>query len=280
MKVIVAGCGFVGEPLRKSLVKAGHDVIGLTLSGSVETEACDISDIGSIEGLAGSIGTVEAIVHCASSGRGEERVARYRRIYLEGCENLLAVFPSARLVFTSSTSVYAQTDGETVDETSPAEPSSATGEILRAAEEITLASGGQVARLAGIYGPGRSFLLRRFLEGEAKIDGRWINQIHRDDAASALEFLVARADAQGVFNVADDTPLWQRDCYEELSERFDRPPPTEAAPDPDRKRGWTNKRVSNTKLRGLGWMPSFPSYFDALDRDTLLVPSINAQLEG
>ena len=46
-----------------------------------------------------------------------------------------------------------------------------------------------------LYGPGRSVLMRKFLAGEAVLEGdgtRWINQIHRDDAARAIVQLVER----------------------------------------------------------------------------------------
>ncbi len=139
MRILIAGCGFVGEPLRQRLLAQRHDVVGLTLSGSDDTEACDLSDLASVEALAGRAGRFDAIVHCAASGRGAgDRALRYRRVYLDGCENLLAVFPSATPVFTSSTSVYAQTDGGVVDEDSPAEPGAETGRILRAAEGLAL----------------------------------------------------------------------------------------------------------------------------------------------
>lgn len=278
--IVIAGCGFVGEPLRRSLAAADREVIGLTLSGSATTQACDISDRSSVEALAVRIGAVDAIVHCASSGRGGDRVQRYRDVYLRGSENLVTTFEPPRFIFTSSTSVYGQTDGDVVDERSLAEPGAETGKILRETEEYSLQHGGSVARLAGIYGPGRSFLLRRFLEGEAQIDGRWINQVHREDAAAALAFLLVNDPPPGIFNVADDSPLWQHDCYAELAGRFGLPLPPEGKPDPDRKRGWTNKRVSNAKLRALGWAPRFPSYFEALDGDAQLVPSIRAQLDG
>ena len=279
MKVIIAGCGYVGEPLRKLLVARGHDVTGLTLNGSDSHTACDITSLPAVEKLAVEVGVVDAVVHCASSGRGRgDRAQRYRAIYNGGCENLVGVFPSARLIFTSSTSVYAQTDGAIVDEVSPAEPTVETGKILRAAEQIAIAGGGCVARLGGIYGPGRSVLLKRFLLGEATIDGRWINQIHRDDAAAALGFLLENDAARGLFNVTDDTPLAQQDCYEELARRFAKTVPPISEPDKNRSRGWTSKRVSNAKLRALGWVPSYPAYYDALDRDAELVPSIRAQL--
>ena len=108
-------------------------------------------------------------------------------------ETFSATFLNARFFFTSSTSVYAQTDGSWVDESSLAEPTRETGKILRETEEIVLRAGGIVARVAGIYGPGRSFLLRKFLAGEAVIDrerDRFLNQVHRDDIASAMLLLM------------------------------------------------------------------------------------------
>jgi hypothetical protein len=44
---------------------------------------------------------------------------------------------------------------------------------------------------------------------------------------------------------------------------FDRPLPPAGPRDPDRKRGWTHKRVSNAKLRASGWQPGHPSFLDA-----------------
>ena len=49
MKVIIAGCGYVGEPLRKLLVARGHDVKGLTLNGSESHTACDITSLPAVE---------------------------------------------------------------------------------------------------------------------------------------------------------------------------------------------------------------------------------------
>jgi nucleoside-diphosphate-sugar epimerase len=222
----------------------------------------------------------DTIIHCASSNRGGAEA--YRKVYLEGCDHLRQCFPAARILFTSSSSVYPQTDGSTVSEESDASPDRETSRLLREAEDLVLSLGGCVARLAGIYGPGRSFVLKNFLEGTASIEGndgngRSLNQIHRDDAATALVQLVATRQ-QGIFNVVDDLPMTQRECFTALARRFRKPLPPVAEPDLNRKRAWTNKRLSNLKLRATGWAPRYSSYFDALDCDSDLVPSILAQV--
>jgi nucleoside-diphosphate-sugar epimerase len=141
---------------------------------------------------------------------------------------------------------------------------------LLEAEKITLAAGGIVTRLSGIYGPGRSMILKKFLSGDAIIeeDGRrFLNQIHRDDAARAIFQLASSAAVcRGeIFNLTDSTPLTQLHCYDKLSAIFSRPLPPSGPRDLDRKRGWTHKQVSNEKLRAIGWQPRFPSFLDAVE---------------
>jgi nucleoside-diphosphate-sugar epimerase len=121
--------------------------------------------------------------------------------------------------------------------------------------------------LAGIYGPGRSVLLKKFLEGSAVLEAggkRWINQIHRDDGAMALLQLAQNEAAAGIYNVCDDTPTTQREIYGWIADFLNRPSPPEGPADLNRKRGWTSKRISNARLRALGWSPRYPGYGDAL----------------
>ena len=279
--VIIAGCGFAGLATARVLHEAGWSVLGLTHSAesaaALASEpfpamACDISDPAAVRATAAAItAQPDAVIHCASSGRGGADA--YRSVYLEGSRNLLDALAPKRFLFTSSTSVYAQTDGGCVTEESPAAPPRETGRILRETEDLVLSRGGIVARLAGIYGPGRSVLLRKFFSGEAVIedDGqRVVNQVHRDDIASALQVLITRA-TSGIYNVCDDAPMPQREIYEWLAARFALPLPPNGPIDPNRKRGWTSKRVSNAKLRTLGWEPRFPSFFDAVERQPDLV---------
>ena len=109
-----------------------------------------------------------------------------------------------------------------------AEPVHEPGKILRETEEFVRQNGGIVARLAGIYGPGRSALLRKFFSGEARIEAgteRYQNQAHRDDIAAALFHLVDTPGELQIVNVTDDRPMTQRQCYEWLAAKLDRPVP-------------------------------------------------------
>jgi nucleoside-diphosphate-sugar epimerase len=271
-RVVIAGCGFLGEAAAFLFSESGSRVLGLCATETTETRlasrpfevrAADIT--GSLAGIPPEWKHPDLLIHCASSGHGG--ADEYRAIYRDGLSNLLEFFAPRRVIFTSSTSVYAQEAGEWVDERSPTEPARETGRILLEAEAMALAAGGVVARLAGLYGPGRSLYLRKFLEGSAVLEedgARWTNQIHRDDVARALITLAASAVPPGLFNVCDDSPATQRDLYGWIAGFLDRPLPPEGPRDPDRKRGWTSKRVSNAKMRSIGWSPRFASYADAL----------------
>jgi nucleoside-diphosphate-sugar epimerase len=265
--ILIAGCGFVGLPLARNFVDAGWETHAITGSESsaerLRSEpfhvcSLDIRNRKAVRQMARH--SFDVVVHCASSGRGNAR--DYEAIFLEGAKNLLSRLEYGRFIFTGSTSVYAQTDGSWVDETSQAEPTRETGRVLRKTEELVLSAGGIVTRLAGLYGPGRCVPLQKLLEGEAIIEGngsRRMNLVHYSDAATALQFL-AQSETAGIYNVVDNLPVTQVDWYRYVCDLLNRPLPPTGSPDLNRKRGWTDKCVSNQKLRSLGWEPIYATF--------------------
>ena len=271
-RVLIAGCGYVGEATADRFHEAGWEVEGWTASAESAVKlsnrpypvrAVDVTS-------ADASGTFDVVIHCVSSRGGDE--SAYRRLYFAGAKNLLRAFPDATLLFASSTSVYAQTDGSVVDENSPAEPGHAKGQILRETEDLVLGAGGIVARLGGIHGPGRSFFLTRFLEGaSADSSDRLINQVHRDDIVSALVLLAERREEfRGeIFNIVGDAPISARDAQAWLSSRLKKSVAATAGGARPNKRGRSNKRVSNRKLRALGWEPRYPTFEVAMSENIL-----------
>jgi hypothetical protein len=67
----------------------------------------------------------------------------------------------------------------------------------------------------------------------------------------------------------DDQPILQSECYRWLAEKLDRPLPAGGTLRQKRKRGESNKRVSNTKLHALGWRPRYPSFAEAMEKSIL-----------
>lgn len=275
--LLIAGCGYLGQAIADLFSADGWEVEGWTMSADSAVKLSDkrypvrAVDISGSDQVFAQKGDFDAVIHCASTRGGG--VDLYRRVYLNGARNLLERFGRSRIVFTSSTSVYGQTNGEWVTEESPAEPKHEAGKILREAEELVLAKRGIVFRSAGIYGPGRSALLRKFLAGEAIVDSlsdRFVNQIHRDDAATAIQFLLKQPESVGqIYNLVDNEPILLSECYRWLASTLSRPLSSTGASTSKRKRGESNKRVSNAKLRGIGWTPRYPTFATGMEKSVL-----------
>ena len=255
-RLLIAGYGFLGVALKEEFAAAGWEVT--TLGRSQEADIC--CDLTSHEQVMAIPGDYDLVIQCAASGGGGEEA--YRAIYLNASQNLLGRFSGVGLIFVSSTSVYAQTDHAEVSEGSPAEPTTATGKILRQAEVNVLGMGGSVARLSGLYGPGRCHILKGLLKGTARLDGdgrRVMNFIHRDDAASALRLMAEAPVNGGIYNISAGAES-QRECYQSLADHFALPLPASATSDAPRKRGNSSKRVSSSLIRNLGWQPKYPDF--------------------
>jgi len=277
-RILIAGCGYVGEATADLFHSAGWKVEGWVHSNesaerlSVKPYSVQVIDVSRHADVGKYAGAFDGVIHCVSSHGGD--VEAYRQIYLEGARHLLETFPKAKILFTSSTSVYAQRDGSWVTEESETKPLWESGRILLEVENLILEKGGTVARLAGIYGPGRSALLTKFLNGTATLDpinSRFVNQVHRDDIVSALFLLLNREPQQAaqIYNIVDDQPILQSECFRWLAQRLNRPLPPIRKSDQPRKRGDTNKRVSNVKLHQLGWTLGYPTFGDAMEKSIL-----------
>jgi nucleoside-diphosphate-sugar epimerase len=278
-RTLIIGCGYLGLALARALREGGDAVEGWVRSESsaaeVRTDGVEKVVVGSVADDAGweGLAPFDAVVHCAASGGGG--VAAYREVYLEGVWQMNRYQPQARRLFVSSTSVYGQTNGAWVDEKALVAPAAETSRVLVEAEQSAAAAGASVVRAAGIYGPGRAALFEKFRRGEAVLEGdgtRWINQVHRDDLVEAVCTVLATGASGEIYNAVDDEPVILRDFYAWCGAALDKPMPPAGVTDPNRKRGLTNKRVSNGKLRALGWVPRFPSFREGL-ADRIANPS-------
>jgi len=265
-RLLIAGFGFLGKSLKFRFLDEGWDVDALSLHAGrgcngdgTEVISCDLSSAASVNALSGDY---DLIIHCAATRGGG--VEAYRAVYLDGVRHLRARFPDTPIIFTSSTSVYGQTDHLPVTEESLAEAMQETAVVLREAEQCVLASGGAVLRLSALCGPGRCHTIQSFLKGAARIsreDGgrRILNFVHRDDVADACFLLTENwGAARGqIFNVSA-IALSQHACFSVLADHFDRlmPPVAEFSIKPS-KRGRTSKVVVSDRIKELGWNPRF-----------------------
>lgn len=272
------------------LVEAGHEVYGIRRS-----KDCSLASSG-IHPIIGDVTCdrfwdhlnpeFDWVINCLSSGRGDADV--YKSVYLDTSQRLMRWLhhtQTQKYVYTSSTSVLGQTDGSVVTEDSPTSPLTETARVLVETEQVLIEASRNdeiptvILRLSGIYGPERGFLFSKFIKGEATLADsgkRFINMIHRDDAASGIVAACESGIPGNIYHITDNEAVTQHDYFTWLCSKtglaFPSAPTPPATKDsqsqepvsstsPSKKRSPTNKQVSNRKAREqLGWNPGFPTF--------------------
>lgn len=281
--VAILGCGYVGLALGEKLLATGtaDRVVGVRRS----ERGVDAMETAGIEPIQGDITTAETlealpdadvVVFAASTGRGGETTAR--ELYVDGQEAVLGYLGNQddtpdRYIYTSSTGVYGDHDGEWVDEATPLDPETDRQQTLVEAENLAHSAqehgiDATVVRFAGLYGPGR-YRLTRYLDGP--VTEGILNLTHRDDAAGALAFVldtdVARND---VVLVVDDEPVSKWELADWLAGECNEPTPPkqtkaerltdDSLPAGARQRIQADKRCRNRTLRSLGYDLAYPTF--------------------
>ncbi len=285
--LLVFGCGYIGSALVGKALADGWEVTIVSRSPERMVRFAEHPRAASVPAdLATDAwhGRVPAetclAVNCVSGGGGTS--ADYRRTYVDGMRSIAAwarKAPPRCFVYTSSTGVYPQTGGETVSEKDAvaAEDAPARQRILLEAETLARevpATRRIVLRLAGIYGPGRHYLLDRLAAGATVFEGTggfYLNLIHRDDAVAAVFAAHTAALPEGAhtFNVADGHAATKAEIVAWLAARMKTPPPVF---DPSRQSPRALRRlgpggapphrlVDATAFRNAtGWKPAYPSF--------------------
>jgi len=264
-RVLIAGCGYVGTALGERLAADGMEVFGLrrdtsSLPPSIRSVVADLARPESLRKIRGHFDTV-----FYTAGSAAHADDAYRAAYVDGLRNVLGTLESAprRVVFTSSTAVYAQTDGGWVDEDSPTEPDAFSGRRLLEAERMLADSPYETValRLGGIYGPGRTGLIDRVRRGEARRERgrvRYLNLIHRDDIVGALVQLMRLENPAQTYIGVDDEPQEYNGLVEWIAEQIGVAPPPFSDEPQTRGRAAHNRRCSNARLKATGYRFQYP----------------------
>ena len=288
-QLVIFGCGYVGTALALRALDEGLRVTALTRSPSKadalrelrisQVVQADIHEAGWEKELPAKS---DFVVNCLSSGGGD--LVSYKRTYLEGMRRILSWAECqgvaiGTLLYTGSTGIYPQCEGETVDETSPLEPADARSGILREAEDLLWRqpvgiSRWFILRLAGIYGPGRHHVLDQVRSGAASLPGSGdyrMNMAHRDDIVSAILACLSAPPAvrNEIFNVADGRPATKTEVVRWLCSQLGRTEPEFSGEGGSGKRpsGPADRIILSRKLtERLGWKPEYPTYLDGYAR--------------
>ena len=290
MSRLLFGCGYLGERVALKWRDSGHHVTIVTRSTAkserLRTQGFQtlVADITQLETL-GELPKAEIILFSVGFDRSTQQTIQ--QVYTDGLHHVLSrlsVHGEDRLIYISTTGVYAPTAESTaqetwVDEHWPTHPLRAGAQASLAAEQLLADHPSRkravILRMAGIYGPGRipyQENLRAGLPLAVPQEG-WLNLIHVDDGVAAVlaaEAWTAKDTSHGpeLFNVADGQPVVRGDYYREVARLIGASPPRFTEPVislPATARAATSKQICNRKLiKTLGVKLAYPSYREGL----------------
>lgn len=273
--VTLLGCGDIGQRLAE-LLPDNTDVVGIRRSACehprIDYRQADLNDPDNLNTSLPQHSDVIVMTLTPSEYSDEG----YQRAYVDTVKNLLAALesrtPPQLILFVSSTSVYGQSDGEWIDETSATEPRGYAGKRLLEAEQLLTDSAYAtcVVRFSGIYGPGRQRLIQQVRDGKGAPAGNdgalYSNRIHVDDCAGVLAHLMRRqliqkeqtTDLAPLYLASDCEPSDLGDVKQWLAQQMGYGP-DHLQPGPEAP-SRASKRCSNQRLLDSGYRFQYPTY--------------------
>ncbi len=275
--IAVLGCGDLGQRLADQLPTDQYRVVGIRRRPCqhprIDYRQADCRDLESLDQALPL--DCDAIILTLTPSERSDR--GYEQAYVETVDNLLALLeqrlqdspnqpPPSRVLFVSSSSVYAQDNGETVNEHSQTTPSHFSGcRLLEAERQLqanTLPSSSCqtiVVRFSGIYGPGRHRLIQQVINGQGAPTGDPIfsNRIHADDCAGVLAHLLQIDAPDSLYLASDCEPSSLGEVTQWLAQQMGLPA-NHLQPGACTNRA--SKRCDNQRLLDSGYRFRYPSF--------------------
>ena len=260
-RICIIGCGYVGQAAALKWKADGHEITVTTRSLERAYALRPFADLVYILSEDWHMLVEKQDVVLLSVA--PDLKSDYINTYLRTAETLVASLKGSsvtQIIYTGSTSVYGEHDGQWVDENTKPQPVNANAQILLSTEHILLKAASEhrkvcVFRLGEIYGPGRSIegRLKRMQGSLFSGNGESpTNLIHLDEIISALDIAMQNK-LDGIYNLCNDTHIPRKDLYKQVCDQQGLPQVqwSPAAANPHAG----HKKVSNEKLKSTGWKP-------------------------
>ncbi|GGA70618.1 NAD(P)-dependent oxidoreductase [Neiella marina] len=262
-RILIAGFGAIGKTMCRQAPQSS--LISLSRAQNSLAKQHIQADLLHPETLL-QIPAIDYVVFTATPDCRTE--SAYEATYNRALANLLASLSRhqvKRIFFVSSTSVYGQHNGERVDEDSETEATSFSGKIIRQGEQILAHHPipSTIVRFGGIYGNGRSMLIRHVKAGVdvANKPAPLTNRIHEEDCAGLLLHLIAMdysgKSLEPCYVAVDNNGADKAAVYQFIAEQMNQPELVNLLPTAPSNLG---KRCDNSKMLSTGYQLSYPDY--------------------
>ena len=278
MKLLIAGCGYVGRRVAQVEQAGGNDVSALVRT-RFSAEQLAQQGVGvtttDLDATNPNVPKAEGVYYFLPpppDGQQDPRIDRFLAA--------LSAVPQ-RIVLISTTGVYGNCEGAWVDESHVPAPQAGRAQRRLHAERTLLGwckeNGVRpvILRVPGIYGPGK-LPLERLRRQEPVLDPElspWSNRVHVDDLVRACVAAMHHPDPQPVYNISDGHPSTMSDYFFAVADAsgLPRPPVLDrAAATQQLSAGMQSylaesKRIDNRLMREhLGVVPAYPDLASGL----------------
>ncbi|MDF3077087.1 MAG: NAD(P)-dependent oxidoreductase [Sphingobacteriaceae bacterium] len=228
--VSVLGCGWLGHPLAKHLVRAGYAVKGSTTS----PEKLELLKASGIEPYLVQFPIDEAAPSVESFFQSELVIVNIPpkgnpKGFIEAVKAIaeLASGKAKHVVLISSTSVYTDTNSIITEKDEPS-PTTASGAAMVTTEQILHSQKSfttTIIRFAGLIGPGRH--PGKFLAGKKNVPNGLspVNLIHLDDCIGIVIELLSREAFGHTFNGCSPSHPTRKEFYTKAAQSLNLEPP-------------------------------------------------------
>lgn len=266
-KISILGCGWLGLPLAKALIKKGNSVNGSTTS---EDKLSILKDarinpflviLSEVEGNFESDGISENI----DSFLAESEIliidippklrtvdpSSEKKVFVEKIKNLIPFIEKStiqKVLFVSSTSIYGDDNGLVTEETIP-NPDTESGKQLVLAEKLLQENQNfktTILRFAGLIGEDRHPV--KFLAGKENIENpdAPVNLIHQNDCIGIIEAIINQSKWNEVFNAAAPFHPIREEYYTQKAAQMNLPLPNFSSEKSNIKKAISSKKIENS----------------------------------
>ena len=265
-RILIIGCGDIGQAVAVEFFAQGHHVTGLkrhppSSKQDIHYIKADINKAETLNLLTGDF--QQAIIILSPDSSSTEA---YRVVFETGINNLLiALTKKISITFISSTRVYAENNGEWVNEQTLANACDPKSRLILQAENKILAHNplNTIIRFSGIYGRAKGYFLQQIKNANPiqQHPSYYTNRIHRSDCIGVIVHLINKKIAgdklEPLYLATDSEPSskWDVACY--LAKQMNCNKPIAS---PESEQNSQNKRISNQRLIDSGYPFKYPSY--------------------
>ena len=272
--LIIAGLGYAGRAVAEAAAANGWRVIGTSRQPEAVKAPPGVEVISFDAAGPAFAAASHWLITTPPDEAGDPVLRRHAAALASGNQRWIG--------YLSTTGVYGDRGGGTVDEATAPAPDQPRSQRRLAAEEAWRAARPahaalDLCRVGGIYGPGRAPFaeLRAGIARRVVKPGHSFSRIHRDDIAHAIMAAISNPPEPGcrVLNFVDDEPADSAAVMAEAARLLGMPPPpvvpfeeARAAMSPMALSFWSeNRRVANAATKaalGIEWR--YPSYREGL----------------